>query len=39
LNYRPLVTATSNFIPAFRPQTLYKASVTKPRQGTLTTLN
>lgn len=39
LQYSPLLTASSNFIPAFVPQTLYKIAVFKPRQGTLTTLN
>lgn len=38
LNYRPVLAASANFISGFRPKTLYKASLTKPRQGALTTL-
>ena len=38
LHYRPILSTSSNFIAAFKPQTLYKVAITKPRQGTLTTL-
>lgn len=38
LNYRPLLSISANFVPAFTPQKLYKVTLTKPRQGTLTTL-
>ncbi|MBY0407348.1 MAG: pilus assembly protein [Rickettsiales bacterium] len=39
LNYSPLLSISSNFIPAFRPKTIYKVSVFKPRQGAFLVLN
>jgi len=38
LQYTPILSASSNFIAAFTPQTLYKIAIYKPRQGTLTVL-
>ena len=38
LQYTPILSSSSNFLPFFRPQTLYKVSVFKPRQGLLTVL-
>lgn len=37
-DYTPLLSTSSNFIAAFTAQTLYKAAISKPRQGSLTTL-
>lgn len=39
MNYNPLLTITSRFIPGLGAQTIYKLSIHKPRRGTLTTLN
>ena len=38
IHYKPILATSSNFIAAFEPQTLYKIAITKPRQGSLTTL-
>lgn len=38
LNYSPMLDITSTFISSLTPHQLYKASVYKPRQGTLTEL-
>ncbi len=38
LHYSPILSISSNFVPAFTPQTIYKVAVFKPRQGSLTTL-
>jgi Flp pilus assembly protein TadG len=37
-DYTPLLSTSSNFISAFTAQTLYKLAISKPRQGSLTTL-
>lgn len=37
-SYTPLLSISGNFISAFTAQTLYKTAISKPRQGTLTTL-
>lgn len=39
LHYEPILAISSNFIRAFKAQTLYKVAIFKPRQGSLTTLN
>ncbi len=38
LQYSPILSSSGNFLPFFKPQTLYKISVFKPRQGLLTVL-
>jgi hypothetical protein len=38
LHYRPILSISSTFVPAFTPQTIYKVAIFKPRQGTLMTL-
>lgn len=38
LHYKPLLSISSNVVPAFTAQTIYKIAIFKPRQGTLTVL-
>lgn len=35
LHYQPILAVSANILPIFKPETLYKAAVFKPRQGTL----
>lgn len=39
LHYTPILSVSSNIIPAFTATTIYKSAIYKPRQGTLTTLS